>query len=371
MSSVPPAACSTCGEALEDGARFCEACGAAVEGAAPAAASPPGDPAAATGPPCSRCGGGVADGYCTNCGLRADCVTVNDRGPLAFATHRGRRHHRNEDAAALGLTAEGYPVLVVADGVSSSPNPDKAAQAATVAAISALAGQAFTDAALLEAVRAAQEAAAGVPAEGDDAWTGPADAAPACTLVIVVATPSQVHSVNLGDARGYLVTGPVGQRVVCQLSADDSIAAQAVRAGADAAEALAAPGGHTITAWLGADAPPADAHHLVHERDSTGAGATLVACSDGFWNYTLDDRGLAAELDAVEAGTRDTDEGRLGLRCKALVDWANDQGGSDNITVAMAVLEGEHGTLRAGVKTMSACDASPAARTMRTRRGGQ
>lgn len=370
MSSVPPGACSTCGEALEDGARFCEACGAAVEGADPAAAARPGDPAAATGPPCSRCGGGVADGYCTNCGLRADSVTVDDRGALAFATHRGRRHHRNEDAVALGLTAEGHPVLVVADGVSSSPNPDKAAQAATGAAITALAGQAFTDAALLEAVRAAQEAAARVPADGDDAWTGPADAAPACTLVIVVATPSEVHSVNLGDARGYLVTGPMGQRVVCQLSADDSIAAQAVRAGADAAEALAAPGGHTITAWLGADAPLADAHHLVHERDP-GANTTLVACSDGLWNYTLDDRGLAAQLDAVEAGAVDTDEGRLGLRCKALVDWANDQGGSDNVTVAMAVLEGEHGPTRAGIKTESACDASPAARTTRTRRGAQ
>jgi serine/threonine protein phosphatase PrpC len=295
----------------------------------------------------------VADDFCTSCGLRADSVTVDDRGALAYATHRGRRHHRNEDAAALGLTAEGHPVLVVVDGVSNSPNPDLAAQAATGAAIAALAGQTFTEAALLDAVRAAQEAAAKVPADGDDAWSGPADAAPACTLVIVVATPTTIHSVNVGDCRGYLVTGPVGRRVVSQLSVDDSVAAQAVRDGADASVALAGPGGHAITAWLGADAPDVQAHHVVHEWDESGAATIALACSDGLWNYTLDDSGLAARLDVVEAGVTDAEEGALGLRCKTLVDWANEQGGADNITVAMARLGARPGPPPEGVKTAS------------------
>lgn len=340
MSSVPPAACSSCGEVLDDGARFCEACGAAVDGSSANGTAPPGlpadpDAAAPAAPACARCAGGVADGYCTVCGLRADSVVVDDRGSLAYATHRGRRHHRNEDAASLGLTAEGYPVLVVADGVSKSPNPDRAAQAATGAAIAALAGQAFTDAALLDAVRAAQRAAAAIPGDGDDAWAGPAGAAPACTLVIVVATSTAVHSVNLGDARTYLVTGPVGRRVASQLSTDDSVAAVAVRHGVDASEALAAPGGHAITAWLGADAPDVDPHHLVQERAASGA-TMILACSDGLWNYTLDDEGLATQLDVVEASVGDGEAGTLGLRCKALVDWANEQGGADNIAVAMA-----------------------------------
>src|SRR5690606_25022380 len=156
-------ACGACGEALRPGAKFCEACGAPAGGpGAPGPGGGGGPRPVSAGGACTRCGGEVGDdGYCTACGHRAlEPVTVDDRGPVASATHRGRRHERNEDAVALGATAEGWPVLVVSDGVSASPNPHLASAAAVRAAAERLAGRPFTgEADVAAAVAAAQEAA--------------------------------------------------------------------------------------------------------------------------------------------------------------------------------------------------------------------
>lgn len=325
-------ACAACGEELVPGARFCEACGAAT-GADPAG-DPTEDMPAAARPGaevCEHCGGAVGDdGYCTSCGLRArEPVAVDDRGALAYGTHRGRRHPRNEDAAALAATAEGWPVLVVADGVSASPNPHLAAAAAVAAAAGRLDGRAFAgDDDLLAAVAAADEAARGVPAAGDPQW--PEDGtSPACTLVVAVATPTAVHVANVGDARAYaLAPTGAGAWEARQASTDDGMAAQAVAAGADPAEALAGPAGHSITAWLGADGP-ALAPHLARAE-----GAALVlACSDGLWNYAPSED----EMGALIADTLAGPPGPLGPACEHLVSWAVDQGGVDNICVALAL----------------------------------
>ncbi|HEX6420507.1 MAG TPA: protein phosphatase 2C domain-containing protein, partial [Acidimicrobiales bacterium] len=270
----PGVACLACGEALVDGARFCEACGT------PAGAGPPPGTAPATGeggppvaagsavppPACEACGGQIdADGYCTTCGRRApEPVTVDERGGLASATHRGRRYARNEDAVALATTAEGWPVLVVSDGVSASPNPHRASAAAVAAAAERLAERPFGGVGdLREAVAAAHEAASAVPADGDPAWT--ADGShPACTLAIAVAAGDAVHTANVGDARVHVLVPDGDAWAAEQVSTDDSVAAHAVARGVDAATALSLPGGHGITAWLGADAPEPDPHLATH-----------------------------------------------------------------------------------------------------------
>ncbi len=58
----------------------------------------------------------------------------------------------------------------------------------------------------------------------------------------------------------------------------------------------------------------------------------MLVCSDGLWNYCSEPEDLAALV-------RDLDRPRgadpLGLAA-ALVDWANAQGGVDNITVTLA-----------------------------------
>jgi hypothetical protein len=63
-----------------------------------------------------------------------------------------------------------------------------------------------------------------------------------------------------------------------------------------------------------------------------GPGWVLV-CSDGLWNYCSEPGNVASLVhDTVRASTG---AGPLEL-ASALVDWANHQGGRDNITVALA-----------------------------------
>jgi serine/threonine protein phosphatase PrpC len=344
--------CPACGEELVDRARFCEACGAATEpagsAAVPAGVAPSG-PVGTAGPvapgpgaagpgvavECDRCAGAVAsDGYCTRCGHRAlEPITGEDRGALAYATHRGRRHHRNEDAAALANTGDGWPVLVVADGVSASPNPHRAAGAAVAAAAARLASRPFAGRDdLVAAVAAADDAACAVPADGDPSWQ-PDGTHPACTIVVSVATSAAVHVANVGDARAYLVRGIAGTWSASQLTSDDSFAAEAVAEGVDPSAALAGPAGHAITAWLGTDAPTLEPHVATHPADP---GDLLLVCSDGLWNYAPTDDALGALLTATLPPPRAPVD--LADVCQRLVSWAVDQGGSDNICVALTPL---------------------------------
>ena len=66
----------------------------------------------------------------------------------------------------------------------------------------------------------------------------------------------------------------------------------------------------------------------VPRRDGPG---WLLVCSDGLWNYASEAAALQALIAELSADrSRPADAGR------ALVDWANDQGGKDNIAVALA-----------------------------------
>jgi len=345
--------CAECGEDLVTGAGFCEACGAPTgQPAAVPAAAPPTSPdpdelgAPATPAParaCERCSAEVGpDDYCTGCGVRSlGPVLVDDRGRSAFATHRGVRHPRNEDAAALATTAEGWPVLVVADGVSASPNPHLAAAAAVQAAVARLGGRAFDDpaAAIAAAVADAHAAACAVPADTDPSW--PADGShPACTIVVAVATPDALHLANVGDARGYAIRRDgAGALRSEQLTTDDSVAAKAVAEGIPIDQALQIPGGHAITGWLGADAPT-PAPHLA--TSAVGTDDLLLVCSDGLWNYAP----TGDELDALLATVVETTTGAgwMGPTCERLVRWSIDQGGADNICVALTPISQEDPT---------------------------
>lgn len=352
----PVVHCTACGEALVAGAHFCEACGAPTGALEPVLPSDVdggdddtedldlGVPAPAAAGPCDKCGGEVGpDGYCTSCGHRAvEEVTVDDRGAVAVATHRGRRHRRNEDAGGLGFTAEGWPVVVVSDGVSVSPNPHRASAAAVAAAVARLADRPFggpDD--LVLAVRDAHDATGAVPLDDDPHWT--ADGThPACTIVVAVIAAGAVHVANVGDARAHLLRPGGDGWVARQLTTDDSVAAQAVAEGIDPAIALNLPGGHGITAWLGADAHDL-APHVTSE--AAGPGDVLLVCSDGLWNYAPTDDQMGTLLAGVLPAPGAAPES-LGGRCEELVSWAIDQGGADNITVALVPLPAAPGESR-------------------------
>jgi serine/threonine protein phosphatase PrpC len=224
-------------------------------------------------------------------------------------------------------------VAVVCDGVSTAPGSHLAAAAAAAAATDALThalsggpGGGTDDAsgvpaAMRLAAAAAARAVAAVPADGPGM-------APSCTFVAAVVTGPALTVGWLGDSRAYLLgaDGPV------LLTADDTVAAEAARAGlipADAAET--AYGAHTITRWLGPDSGH-DVPHVV-TAPLTGPGRVVV-CSDGLWNYASAAENLAAHVAGLPPDASAADVARH------LTAVALDAGGRDNITVVVVDIPG-------------------------------
>jgi serine/threonine protein phosphatase PrpC len=348
--------CPNCGRPVDPAALFCEACGAPLAPSAPpagAASGPAGSGGTApsgsgssTDAPsaqtrrlgvrasqqatCAVCGGTIAaDGYCQTCGAKAPSPRDHySQAPAAWVAgvcDRGVQHPRNEDALAL-WAADGRAVLVVCDGVSTSVDSDVASQAAVERARDVLVAAATSTgpvsgddwgAALVEATAQANQAVVST--------TSPESAnAASATVAAAVVVGAEVYYANLGDSRVYLL----GETERVLLTVDDSMAQAFIAEGMPRQEAESLPRAHAITKWLGRDAvdivPRTGAHTV------TGSG-WLVVCSDGLWNYASDPDALAARLDAALAAGDDPE-----AVARRLVDWANAQGGQDNVTVALA-----------------------------------
>ncbi|HTW16486.1 MAG TPA: protein phosphatase 2C domain-containing protein [Nocardioides sp.] len=343
--------CPACGAAVPQEARFCEECGAALGGAAPAApttaeidelapisaptyrtpAAPPPTPVRA----CLSCGGTVGeDGYCEVCGTKAPSERDHfreDPAPwVAGVCDRGIRHRRNEDAMALlaSATPGERAVLVVLDGVSNSIDSDVASLAGARAAREVLRtplprGMGTPESRVAAVTKVLTDAAVAAN-EAVVETTDPASANPAsATYAVAVLEGGVLAHANIGDSRVYwLPDGGPGS----QLSVDDSAAQMHIEAGMSRAEAESGPQAHAITRWLGRDAPEIAPRLGTLELDTPG---WVLVCSDGLWNYASEPDSLAAQVAA--AGTAVPAELAL-----ALVAFANAQGGQDNITVALA-----------------------------------
>lgn len=349
----PDPTCPTCGGHVTPGERFCEGCGADLGGSTSEA--PPTPDATAEAPPvvatqplqataaggCRSCGGEVADdGYCTQCGTAAakprDHFTEQPAPWVGAVCDRGIRHHRNEDAVALAAAASPSvrAVLVVCDGVSSSTDSDVASLAAARAARDVLAQSqprglgtpASSVAATARALTTAADAANAAVIEN----TAPGGGNPAsCTFVAAVVDGPLLVVGWVGDSRAYWLPDAGGPML---LTTDDSFAAEQIAAGADRAVAENGPHAHAITRWLGSDAPDHTPRTATVDLDVPG---WVLVCSDGLWNYCSAPQDLAALLGA----TMDTVGAQPLPLAAALVDWANAQGGRDNITVALARID--------------------------------
>ncbi|HEY2665624.1 MAG TPA: protein phosphatase 2C domain-containing protein, partial [Actinomycetota bacterium] len=226
--------CPSCGETVDEEDDFCESCGTRLHAPPPQEGS------------CPKCGAPAeaadADGYCTRCGYRmphpSDHIEVEEGG-MALVSDKGLRHHRNEDAGAI-RAPEGFSVLVVCDGVSTTANPDQASAAAAAAlaegVVGALSGHepgaSEAAAALADALAAAQEAVRNAPPEEEGGYLQ----APSTTLATVVVIGDQLVTANVGDSRAYWIdaTSAEASRL---LTHDDSLAEAAIAAGASPEEA--------------------------------------------------------------------------------------------------------------------------------------
>jgi serine/threonine protein phosphatase PrpC len=321
-----------CGEIATDADRYCERCGEALWSPGPAVLAQ--RTLTATVDSCGRCGAPRdaidGDGFCARCGLRR---TPRERDHIEIAlpdvagvSDRGLRHYRNEDALAVAsLPEHGARVMVVCDGVSTSEEADRAAQAAAEAARACLvaglsAGRRDVEALMREAALAAQRAVCAVPYA-----RGRVKDPPSSTFVAAVLLDGRVTVAWLGDCRAYLL----GDGVACQLSRDDSWAAEQVRLGAIAElDAACDPRAHVLTRWLG-EGEGTGAEPSLATLD-VPAGCHLLLCSDGLWNYAPTPghlRTLVAEMPA--------DAPPVAV-ARYLTIFARARGGRDNITVVVA-----------------------------------
>ncbi len=310
--------CSGCAAEVPDDDVFCENCGARLG----APARPP------SGAEACLCGAEVdEDGFCTQCGKRvrrppSDHIEQALSDDFAAVSDRGLRHERNEDRFALVQEAGGY-ALVVCDGVSSTRHPEVA---------SALAAEVLS-ASLREALHG------GVPGDPKDilrrafadafaamrehAASDAGENVPSTTALAALVRGDEITLGWAGDSRAYWIDTQGAAAWTC----DHSWLTEALASGEyTLAEARDAPQAHAITRWLGADADPASEPEIAYYRAQ--AGGLLLLCTDGLWNYTPEPE-LLAELAAGHEG-----ETALAM-ARRLVAFANEQGGRDNVTVAV------------------------------------
>lgn len=252
---------------------------------------------------------------------------------LAGCSDVGRRHGTNQDAIALSgreLPTDRVAVLNVSDGVSTSLGSERSSAIAVDVITSALVGLLRADPQV--AVEPFETMLADAYVAANDAVLTanvPDNPAGSCTLVTTVAWDGHICVANLGDARAYWIPDE-GEALL--LSTDDSLAQARIAMGVSREEAENGPQAHAITRWIGPDAT--DVVPRISTLDRAGAG-WLMACSDGLWNYCSPVEQMRALVHEAAAQCGND----ASAMCRLLVDWANDQGGRDNITVGLARLE--------------------------------
>jgi len=236
-------------------------------------------------------------------------------------------HSRNEDAFNVEVSGEGNVAVVVCDGISTASAGDVAARHAAEAAVAVLA-EAIADPALdaraatLDAISAAHGAVEQVP------WTTRTTRGmPSCTLVSALWRDGEVVVGSVGDSRAYWIDSD-GPR---QLTVDDSWAVEQASEGLLTLEqAMQDRRSHSITNWIGADAPERPPCLSAFRPDGAGR---LLLCTDGFWNYVATPAELGELIDALPPGASPAAVAR------ALTDTAVVRGGRDNITVAVVDID--------------------------------
>jgi serine/threonine protein phosphatase PrpC len=298
--------CPMCQELVSGDERFCTACGHSLSA-----------PGATVG------NGHAADPSPPEFAQRV----VVDRGEAAGVSDRGRRRHRNEDALSL-VVAGDWRIIAVADGVGTTVDAHRAAQAA-VRAIAGYLVPALDDARrrepenLAELVRGAFDRAQRAVVDLTLAVGDSGRPAPSTTLVVGITVPGHVVVGNLGDSRAYWLGSAAGDRR--QLTVDDTSAEEAVANGVAPGVAYADPRAGDITRWIGADAE--STVPAIVEFDVAAPGVLLL-CTDGLWNYFEDPEELA--LMTLSEPT----EAPLSV-AQRLTDAALNAGGHDNVTVAV------------------------------------
>ncbi len=317
--------CDQCDAIVAASDKFCEECGANLQSESVTQEMENS---------CQKCGAAAdkidTDRYCTICGFRQvaiehETILLELTPNFAGASDRGRRHHQNEDAIALKIIDERTYAIVVCDGVSISQHPELASRFAVAACIEgielSLKQGANPETAILNGVNKSLQAVSAIPFEPANSIPDPSSA----TIVAAIVTDNLATIAWLGDSRAYWIAADKS----VQLTQDDSWAREIVAQGTlTMEEAEKSPHAHAITRWLGADLDD-DGVPSIATWTIPGAGYLLL-CTDGLWNYAPEPSYLY-HLIQQSPSNNSIDISRY------LVQYANQQGGQDNITVSVLV----------------------------------
>lgn len=242
---------------------------------------------------------------------------------LTAETHVGQKRETNQDTFVAQTLEWGGGFLVVCDGMGG----ERGGAVASDIAAKAMAGQLSRG--LRPDMREAsvrhllQCAAAAANADVfDAARADPALEGMGTTLVAAAVTPGAAHIVHAGDSRAYLLRDDL----LTQLTVDHTVVQMLIdRGDITTQDAREHPQRHYITRAVGVEAElPFDIFSI-----DLQPGDALLLCSDGLYNF-VSHEDLCA-LTAVAVRRRSA---------AGLIARANENGGGDNITAALAGLTG-------------------------------
>ena len=235
-------------------------------------------------------------------------------GAYAVASDTGRRRRRNEDNYVVAP-----PLFAVADGMGGA----QAGEVASKLAASALEGSSWGDLDGLERVDALiQEANRRIY---DRASTDPTASGMGTTMTVALVEGMSVVIGHVGDSRAYLVRGDTME----QLTEDHSLVNELLKSGKlSEEEAQIHPQRSVITRAVGTD-PNVDVDVFTIDAED---GDVFLICSDGLTD-------MVGDVDILELV--DQNRGDLEKAVRSLVQFANKEGGEDNITaVAFRIAAG-------------------------------
>jgi len=233
------------------------------------------------------------------------------------ATHVGMRRRVNEDRYAL---VPDLGLYLVADGMGGHKAGQLASQLAAESAVRAAKALAEAPVGLAERLRQVVACAnRGIftlsQARREYAGMG-------TTLVAILASQGRVALAHVGDSRAYLIRD--GR--IRLLTDDHSLVGDLLRRNQISEQAAREhPHRHVLTRALGV-------------RPSVQGDLIEMTPRDGDVFAMMSD-GLSNHVSETEIATAVTQAGDLQQGCNALIDFANDRGGDDNITVVLVRCE--------------------------------
>ena len=237
----------------------------------------------------------------------------------ACASHVGMRREENQDSFGL-VSGSDYRLYIVADGMGGVRGGAIASSLAVKTVEGELSHAPVVAAAdVLSAIKSANKSIL------EAGLADPAIAGMGTTFVALFFSGTSLHVLNVGDSRAYRIRN----RKIEQLTEDHTLVRELVRQGAiteDQAENH--PVSHMLTRSLG-PAPDIEVDCIL-SKDGPVRGDRYLLCSDGLYNMLTESQ----ILQTVCSNPSD-------VAVESLVDQANKNGGTDNITVFLVEV-GQH-----------------------------